>query len=246
MPPDWATQHGFDVRFDWGPAAIEALGGDVVVVVDVLRFTTAVDAAVSRDALVYPYRWRDASAGRFATDVGAELADSAGDAGLSLSPRSLLGLEPGAKIVLPSPNGSTCAVIASEAGMTVVAACLRNAGAVAAWLNNCPGPVTIIACGERWPDGSLRPCLEDYLGAGAVIAALAGDRSPEARAAAASWRDAEPDIAAILRSCASGRELQEYGWGADLADAGDVNVSRSVPVLGGGAFADAGSRHHRA
>jgi 2-phosphosulfolactate phosphatase len=241
---DWAAQTGFDVRFDWGPAAIAALGGDMVVVVDVLRFTTAVDAAVSRDAHVYPYRWRDASAGRFAAEVGAELADSAGDAGLSLSPRSLLGLEPGAKIVLPSPNGSTCAVVASEAGMTVVAACLRNAGAVAAWLNNCPGPVTVIACGERWPDGSLRPCLEDYLGAGAVVAGLAGDRSPEARAAAAAWHDAEPNVAGVLWSTASGRELQERGWAADLDAAAAVNISQSVPALTGDAFTDAVSRRN--
>lgn len=73
----------------------------------------------------------------------------------------------------------------------------------------------------------------------AVIAALAGDRSPEAQAAAAAWRDAEPDIVAILRSCASGRELQECGWGADLAEAAAVNVSRCVPVLTRGAFTDA-------
>lgn len=238
MAPGWANQGGFRVRLDWGPVGLEAVGGDVVVIVDVLRFTTAVDVAVSRGASVYPYRWRDASAKDFAVDVGAELADARNGGRLSLSPKSLFGLEPGAKVVLPSPNGSTCAAIASEAGATVVAACLRNADAIATWLNDRSDTVAVIAGGERWQDGSLRPSLEDYLGAGAVIAPLNGEKSPEASAAAAAWREALPEIDAVLRSCASGRECAERGWDDDLDYAADVNASRSVPVLREGAFVD--------
>lgn len=81
---------------------------------------------------------------------------------------------------------------AAWGGGVVVAACLRNARAVAAWLSERSGaddgPVTVIAAGERWPDGSLRPA-QDLLGAGAVVAALAQRRgvrvSPEAAAAGA-------------------------------------------------------------
>ena len=45
----------FDVRFEWGAAGTVALAlqARVMVVVDVLRFTTAVEAAVSRGAIVY-------------------------------------------------------------------------------------------------------------------------------------------------------------------------------------------------
>ena len=53
------------MRFQWGPVAAAALSDGVCVVVDVLRFTTAVEAAVSRGAVVYPYRWRDATAAAF-------------------------------------------------------------------------------------------------------------------------------------------------------------------------------------
>src|ERR1039458_8718662 len=81
----------FDVRFEWGAAGTVALAlqARVMVVVDVLRFTTAVEAAVSRGAIVYPYRWRDRSAAAFGSSVGAVLADESDPLGPSLSPLSL-------------------------------------------------------------------------------------------------------------------------------------------------------------
>lgn len=240
MASDWSDQASYDVRFEWGPAGIGALGGEVVVVIDVLRFTTAVDAAATQGVAVYPYRWSDDRAVAFADGLGAELADGS-NGRLSLSPISLLRLEPGTRVVLPSPNGSTCAALGSEAGSTVVAACLRNAAAVAAWLDESATTVTVIACGERWPDGSLRPALEDFLGAGAVIAALTGTRSPEAQAAVAAWLDAKDRIPDVLASCSSGREQAQRGWTEDLRYAAQVNTSVAVPVLRDGAFVDVGS-----
>lgn len=237
MAPHWSDQRGYDVRFEWGPTGVEALAGQIVVVVDVLRFTTAVDAAVSRGVTVHPHRWRDESAAALATSLGAVLAD--GSAGRpSLSPTSLLPLAAGSRVVLPSPNGSTCAVTAHEAGATVVAACLRNAAAVAAWLDEASGPVSVIAGGERWHDGTLRPALEDLLGAGAVIAELTGTRSPEAQMAAAAWQDGRDGIAEVLAACTSGREMVERDWAEDLAYASEVDVSTTVPVLQDGAFID--------
>jgi 2-phosphosulfolactate phosphatase len=60
--PAWAGQGKYGVGFQWGPVVAPALSEGVCVVVDVLRFTTAVEAAVSRGVAVYPYRWRDATA----------------------------------------------------------------------------------------------------------------------------------------------------------------------------------------
>ncbi|HEX6420946.1 MAG TPA: hypothetical protein VFZ77_20760 [Acidimicrobiales bacterium] len=101
--------------------------------------------------------------------------------------------------------------------------------------------MTVIACGERWRDGSLRPALEDHLGAGAVISGLEGDRSPEAQAAAAVFHDARGRLPTVLRACASGREQVARGWEADLAHASALGVSSAVPVLRDGAFVDAGA-----
>jgi 2-phosphosulfolactate phosphatase len=166
----------------------------------------------------------------------AVLADGRDPAGPSLSPSSLDALPPGASVVLPSPNGSTCAVLASEAGAQVVAGCLRNAAAVGAWADDAAAPVTVIACGERWPDGSLRPSLEDLLGAGAILAAMTSASSPEAGAAIAAFRDAAQSLPEILSQCASGRELSEKGWHADIGYAAQLNASTTVPVLTDGAF----------
>jgi 2-phosphosulfolactate phosphatase len=234
--PAWASQGNYRIRFQWGPVVAPTLSEGICVVVDVLRFTTAVEAAVSQGVAVYPYRWRDATAAAFADDVQALLADGRDPAGPSLSPLSMATLPPGTSLVLPSPNGSTCAVLASETGAQVVAGCLRNAAAVAAWANQAGGPVTVIACGERWPDGSLRPSLEDLLGAGAILDSMTGDSSPEARAAIAAFRDAAHRLPEALAECASGRELRERGRAADVGYAAQLNASTTVPVLTDGAF----------
>jgi 2-phosphosulfolactate phosphatase len=118
----------------------------------------------------------------------------------------------------------------------VVAACLRNAAAVAAFARSQAGPVAVIACGERWPDGSLRPAWEDLAAAGAVIADLPGPRSAEAEAACEVFRAAQPDVAGRLRACASGRELIERGFAADVEFAAVAGVSACVPVLCGDVF----------
>jgi 2-phosphosulfolactate phosphatase len=239
---NWHLQDDYDVRFEWGAAGTSALAGRTraVAVVDVLRFTTAVEAAVSRGAVVYPFRWHDASAAAFARSVGAALADESDPSGPSLSPVSLRRLSAGEALVLPSPNGSTCAALADKAGASVVASCLRNASAVAAWLNDSVRPVAVIACGEHWPNGSLRPCLEDLLGAGALISHLAGSRSPEAASAADLW-DAvrNHDVAGVLRASGSGRELQAKGHADDVEYAGEAGASTVVPVLIGGRFVNA-------
>jgi 2-phosphosulfolactate phosphatase len=128
----------------------------------------------------------------------------------------------------------------------VLAGCLRNASAVAAWLEEAgyatpERPVTVIAAGERWPDGELRPALEDLLGAAAIIAALDGHaiRSPEAAVAEVGWFAHRHHAADFLRECYSGRELIERGHDADVSLAAEYDVQDTVPVLTDGAFLSA-------
>jgi hypothetical protein len=60
-------------------AWIEGVGSDsdVVIAIDVLSFTTAVETAGSRDFSEFPYPGRDSPAEQYAGAVGAELASSA-------------------------------------------------------------------------------------------------------------------------------------------------------------------------
>ena len=206
-------------------------------IVDVLSFTTAVTVAVERGVAVLPAPRRDARAAGVAREAGAELAvgrsEVSAERPWSLSPASLRDAPAPERLVLPSPNGSA---IAAAADGAVVAACLRNAAAVARWLEP---PVTVIAAGERWPDGSLRPALEDLLGAGAMLSALAArgglTASPEAAAARAAYEGTE-SVADAVRRCASGRELICAGFPEDVEIAVEIDVSEAVPTLTDGAF----------
>ena len=97
-------------------------------------------------------------------------------------------------------------------------------------------PIAVIPCGERWPDGSLRPSVEDFLGAGAILSHLGGAPSPEARAAVAAWHEARTDIESMLLASSSGKELIGHGLSADVRYAAERDVSDVVPVLMDGAF----------
>ncbi|MFJ2599052.1 2-phosphosulfolactate phosphatase [Streptomyces erythrochromogenes] len=178
---DWFLQRPYGVRFEWGPIGAQRWAPDVacIVVVDVLSFTTSVTVAVEAGTRVYPYAWRDETASVFAGARAAALAvgrrAATSDSPWSLSPAALRLAPSTPPLVLPSPNGS--AIAAAAAGSTVVAGALHNASAVGPWLavrgyGTPELPVAVIAAVERWPDGRLRPALEDLLGAGAIIAAL--------------------------------------------------------------------------
>jgi 2-phosphosulfolactate phosphatase len=232
------------VWFDWGLAGARAhRGAAALVIVDVLSFSTAVTIAAGRGTAVYPHPWPDPGIERFAAARDAEWARPRGQVTpgqpWSLSPASLLsGPLPG-RLVLPSPNGSAIAATATSG--QVLAGCLRNATAVARWLQQRgfatpQQPVAVIAAGERWPGGELRPALEDALGAGAVIAAFGRerDRSPDATAAEAAWRACAGEAARLIRDCQSGRELAAAGYPDDVSLAAQHDSQDTVPVLATG------------
>lgn len=231
-------QAEFDVRCEWGEKGVASLApiSDAVIIVDVMSFSTAVAVAVGRGARVYPYRWRDGSGAAFARSVNAELAGPRGKAKYSLSPVSLMSLPAGARLVLPSPNGATLSL--STGATPTFAGCLRNAKAVAHAACDRGARVSVVPCGERWKeDGSLRPAVEDLIGAGALIAHLPGALSPEARAALAAFRGAEPDLLRALTQCSSGKELAAMGFASDIPLTAATAVDDCAPVLEDGAYA---------
>ncbi|MDQ1643806.1 MAG: 2-phosphosulfolactate phosphatase [Actinomycetota bacterium] len=225
------------VSLEWGPMGAKVLAemADVLVLVDVLSFSTAVTVAVERGAKVWPHTGGE-EAQLLARQIDAELAGNrSSHEGPTLSPASLVGLDADARLILPSPNGSSIAHAAVNGGVPVVAACLRNAAAVARYLRDFER-IGLVPAGERWGDGSLRPAYEDWVGAGAVGDRLRGQDpsvqlTPEAEAAVLAFRALRP-----LPECTSGRELVEKGFEEDVALAGELDVTDVVPVLVEGRF----------
>ena len=229
------------IRCEWAREGMEALRPQVAVfvIVDVLSFSTAVDIAVGRGALIYPFPLGDHEAARVAAEtVGAVAAAPKRAAGgqFSLSPASLRDLNPGDRLLLPSPNGSRLSLAGGD--IPVLTGCLRNAGAVAARARELAGPgdIGLIPAGERWPGDTLRPAIEDLIGAGAIIDALGGAMTAEARVARDAWRSARPEPDAVIRDSLSGRELIERGFEVDVDLALQSEVSAVAPVLRDGAY----------
>ena len=238
-------QAEFDVRCEWGAQGVAQLvrGSDAIVIVDVLSFSTSVDIAVGNGAWVYPYKGPREEAQAYADAAGAHLADfnRQTQLGFSLAPSSLVSVPAGTRLVLPSPNGSTLTLSASRGAtgdVPTFAACLRNVNAVARALGKLGKRISVIAAGERWPDGTLRPALEDLIGAGAIIHQLGGTRSPEAAMAVAAYLHVADDLDATLRQCGSGKELLGRGFAEDVALAAAMNVSDVAPRLVAGAYRD--------
>lgn len=237
------AQQEYDVRFEWGLIGLQTLAPhcEVIIIVDVLSFTTCVDIAVGRGAIVFPYNGAAEDLPDYAAARNALYARPGRqhEAGFSLAPSSLINIPPDTRLVLPSPNGSTLSLASlslaslslASGNLPTLAGSLRNAQAVARYADKLGRRIGVIAAGERWPGGLLRPALEDLLGAGAVIAHLPGSLSPEAALALAGFQQMEATILDALQRCGSGKELIGRGFAEDVQLAGQINVSDAVPRL---------------
>ncbi|WP_414940623.1 2-phosphosulfolactate phosphatase [Amycolatopsis sp. cmx-11-51] len=241
-------QRGSDIRLEWGPEGVCVLGGDcaVLIIVDVLSFCTTTDLVLGNGGRVLPVRWRDHRGEQAAKERSAILT---GENEWTLRPSSVIEIPSGTLLALPSPNGATLCDAAATTGAEVLAGCLRNASAVAAHAAGLADgrPIGVIPAGERWgidmhtetkTFGPLRPCVEDHLGAGAIVAAPSdyGRLSAEARLAAIAAK--VTDVGEALAECSSGRELAAAGHGNDVTLAARLDTSSTVPVLRKGILED--------
>jgi 2-phosphosulfolactate phosphatase len=226
------------IRCEWALQGIQELisGSDVVIVVDIFSFCTAVDIATANGAIVYPYQGRCNDAPAYATSKDAILASSDRTRDeYSLSPASLLTIPSGARLVLRSLNGSRLSLATGD--IPTFAGCLRNAEAVACAAQQGGRMISVIPAGERWKrDGTIRFALEDWIGAGAIIHFLDGSRSPEALAAESVFRSFRNHLHAILATTGSGQELMHGGFEQDVALALDFGSSHTIPRLRDGAY----------
>ncbi|MEO0338544.1 MAG: 2-phosphosulfolactate phosphatase [Bacteroidota bacterium] len=237
------SQEEYDVKFEWGLDGLLSLlpVSDVIVIVDVLSFSTCVDIATNRGAIIYPYQWKDQTAQVFADQKGALLANTnrKNTIGYSLSPHSLLDIKADERLVLPSPNGSTLSL---SSAVTTLCGCLRNAEAIAKACQELGKRISVIAAGERWVEsGNLRVAYEDLLGAGAIISYLDGALSIEAKYARLIFEENKSDLRSSIMNCGSGKELIGRGFAQDVNLATELNVSTAVPLLKAGVYSNSNS-----
>ncbi len=244
-------QYPYDVRFEWGPHGARAAAerGDIVIIVDVLSFSSTVTTAIDHGAIIYPYPPPiNEVAQAYARSIGAGIiwgrAEAMKYGGHSLSPESFTSVDQNQKFVLCSLNGAACTWIAAKVPALLIG-CLRNGSAVARlanqWRREQSCAITIIACGEKWPDAEaskneLRPGIEDYLGAGMILSQLTGTRSPEAEVCIGAYEHSKMRIQELLWDCASGRELRERGYEQDVIHCSQIDVTTTVPLLQGDRF----------
>jgi 2-phosphosulfolactate phosphatase len=233
-------QSEFDLRCEWGLHGVAQLApiSDVVVIVDILSFTTCVEIATNNGAIIFPYAYKDESVVDYAKSVQAELASHRQrwtTTGYSLSPKSIEQIPSGTRLVLPSPNGSFLTL--TTGNTPTLAGCLRNCQAVAQFAQKYGNKIAVIPGGERWKDdGTLRPAFEDLIGAGAILNYLHGSLSPEAQMAVATFQAFEHDLLGYLQKCSSGKELIAAGFESDVELAAAYNISDCVPLFTDNAY----------
>ncbi len=252
----WPT--GVEVHVEWEAqgAELAAERGDLVVVVDVLSFSTSVTIAISRGTTVLSYSEAEieqrGGRERLCAETGAEIVSknrAAPDGGYSLSPASLATIGPGERLIFTSLNGALCTSAAAAAPAVLVASLLNRSAAAswisAHWLRSEGGGqgtqepaarrCTLIACGERWSstagaDG-WRPGIEDHLGVGAIASKLSSAGhvlSVEASMAAETFTSTESELESVLAASVSGRELIARGFADDVRLAGHLDSVTDV------------------
>lgn len=247
-------QTPYEIKLEWGQRGAQAASerGDIVIVVDVLSFSSTVVTAVQHKSVIFPYPLPiNDNAKAYAREHNAELvwgrAEAIRKGGHSLSPLSFSSADYGRNFVLCSINGAACTWIASQVPALFIG-CLLNASAVAEAANqfrqDSKANISVVACGERWPgvlepDNTLRPAIEDYLGAGLILSKLTGSKSPEAEVCIGAWKHSRDKLSSLIWDSASSRELRERGYDDDVTYCCQVDNSRAVPILQGACFINA-------
>lgn len=207
------------------------------VVIDVLRFTTCVAAAVAAgcEALVpcdTPEEARERSAG---TGLLAGERQSAPIAGFDLgnSPTEFAPEVVAGRTIFVTTTNGTRAVRAVGEGLT---AALVNRRAVVQRLAAEREAVSLVCSGNS---GSFS--AEDWIAAGAIVAGLREEGAPvraddAARLAEAAFLEASADLAAALAATDHGRSLVRVGLEPDVAFCARLDLWDVAPAFRDGAI----------
>ncbi len=216
------------------------LAGHTAVIIDVLRFTTTVTAALEAGAkAVYPVAEPE-DAWRLQSQLDGDLLLGGERSGLRISgfdlgnsPREYLPAVVGSRLLAMTTSNGTAALIAvHRAGAApVYLGALRNAPAVARRLAS-EGRSPVLYCSGS--GGKI--ALEDVVGAGAIISGCTSagrgvELADTALVALAAFKELGSDLK--LRPSRHCRRLIEIGFEADVDYASDLGASKMVGEFDG-------------
>ncbi|MBT2637668.1 2-phosphosulfolactate phosphatase [Bacillus sp. ISL-39] len=243
------SQSPYECKLEWGRrgAREAAERGDIVIIVDVLSFSSTIVAALSAGAIIFPYP-PNLDGKKYASSIRAKYilgrAEAERTGNPSLSPVTFNEEHCNERYVLTSHNGAFCSWIASSVPALLIGSFL-NASAAAVLADKLQqktgADITVVPCGEMWNDARenedrLRPSIEDYIGAGAILAELGGKKSPEAEVCSGAFKSSESRLKELVWDSGSGRELRERGFEEDVHYCSQLNLTDIVPVLKDGRF----------
>jgi 2-phosphosulfolactate phosphatase len=230
-----------DVHFSGNHAAHGDVQDRVVLVVDVLRASTSIAAALHNGArAVIPFEGVDEAITRARSLERSEVV-LAGErkmapiAGFQLgnSPREFTADAVTGKIVVMTTTNGTAALAGTAGAGEVLVGAFANYSAVLAWMRGAARAgksITIVCAGTNG-----RFALEDAICAGRFVRGIArrgiqptlGDA---ASVAAMIDRRMGADLAAVLHDSEHGRALTEAGLGDDVSYCATLDTHPVVPV----------------
>lgn len=231
-----------DVHFNGSSAGQAELHDRVVLVVDVLRASTSIAAALSNGArAVIPFEGVDDAIMRARSLERSEVL-LAGERKMAPIQGFELGNSPreftadvvtGKTIVMTTTNG-TAALASCGGALEVLVGAFANYSAVLAWLRaaaRAGKSLTIVCAGSNG-----RFALEDAICAGRFVRGVARrgiqpELGDAANVAAIIDRRMGADLPAVLRDSEHGRALIEAGLGDDVTYCAAIDTHSVVPVF---------------
>lgn len=245
-----------DVHFNGSSTGQQDLHDRVVLVVDVLRASTSIAAALSNGArAVIPFEGVDEAITSARSLERSEVL-LAGERKMAPIPGFQLGNSPkeftadvvSGKIVVMTTTNGTAALASTVGASEVLVGSFANYSAALAWLRaaaRAGKSITVVCAGTNG-----RFALEDAICAGRFVRGMArrgitptlGDA---ANVAAIIDRRMGADLTAVLRDSEHGRALIDAGLGDDVVYCAGIDTHPVVPVYRDRQVVRLGDRHER-
>ncbi len=227
-----------DVALTAGAAGAMPLGGVTVLVIDVLRASTSIVAALVNGCEgVVPVASAEEAHRRAAAlprgtvvIAGERRGEPLAGFDLGNSPLEFIAERVRGKTVIMTTSNGTQALLAARGAAAVGVAGLVNLGAAAAWALAGGRDVTLVCAGER---GAIS--VEDHACAGLLVDRLQRDKpgaglSLAAQQALAFGRRYDKDVGRLAEDSSWARHLTARGRGRDVAACLLLDTTTVVPV----------------